>query len=288
MNAAPHTIRSADGSTHEFDSVGSVVEYAFSRGAGDMAGNARFADSWLVRYSGESWVAGATEDKVRQWLSTPPADILSAVAGIRDRIAEQVEPPTRKRRKLDRNREDGAELDPQAFIERRADGWTDVRAVRAPKSVVRVAVNLAVSCSRGRDELLYRGAAVVAIADVLSAAGHSVEVMAVHCASRASRGESTQAICVTVKPADAPLDVSSLCTACCEIGFFRYVVLAASARLAVGAVDPGLGYPRRLGSTEAKGMRIDVAVDADVFDRESAIAAVLRAAQFQEAYHGNQ
>lgn len=284
-----HVTHSADEqrSTHAVDSLSAIVDLSFSHGQGSSPANARIADEFLRRHRGSKWVNYADEAKARAWVARPAADIVDAVERIRSRIEQAVEAPTRKRRKLDRNRDEGFELDPQAVLERRTDGWTDTTSVRAPKSVVRVGVNLSVNCHRDRSELLFRGATLVAVADILSAMGHSVEVLAIANASNFSSRERVQLTVITVKPADAPLDMSALCAACCEIGFFRYAVLPAKARLAHGTTTQYFGQARGLDGAEVAELKLDVVIDAGVFDEESAIEAALGVIRSREVYNAD-
>ena len=266
----------------EFGSVSDAIETAFAVGRGSNRESVAYADAQVARNDGgglgTQWVNGATSAAVKQWISRPPAGVVAAVANMRERIEEAVEPPTRKRRKRRFGQEDGEELDPQRVVERRTDAWELHERVRVHAVAVRVLVNVGVHCGRRPEDLLYRGAAAAVMCDVLTGLGCSVEIVAGFYSSRLCRDKSDGVASVLVKRMDAPLDIASVAVCLAEIGFFRAVVLPAVARSMPVAVAEGMGSVRPLGGVGEVG-RHDVTFESDILDEESAVRRVLEHAE---------
>lgn len=270
----PTATRNADGVYEvEFDSIGHAMAVAAAVGRAADYRSIKIVDRRSLQ--GTAWTNFVTHKNVADLLRRPPAKLVATVAEMKRRVEDCVESPVRHRRKIRHHQESGHELDPQAVLERRADWWTDVERVSVPKHVVTVGVNLAISSSRRPEDLIYRGAAAAAIADLLTQAGHSVEVVGFCASSHSAHGVNSMIMRVPLKRADAPLDMSSLCVAAAEIGFFRVVMIDCIGRVVPGEVCTGFGLPRTM--TENERADVDVLIDSDVFSEESAVRVVRQA-----------
>ena len=124
-----------------------------------------------------------------------------------------------------------------------------------------------------REHLLSRGATAAALADVLTGLGCSVEVIGFMSVSNMSDRAPSVLARVTLKAADAPLDVGSLSTAAAEIGFFRMVMMHATARSCPGVIYESFGLLRTMSDYERRGF--DAVIDSDVLTEEAAVASVM-------------
>jgi hypothetical protein len=256
----------------EFDSIGHAIKLARSTGVARYAGSARVVDSVIKKQQGKVWVNYATFAKIDEWMVKPQPGLVAAVEDMKRRIEDVVQAPVRERRKLRRNREDGDELDPQAVLERRADGWTEVQHTAVPKHTVTIGVNLTVSSFCKPHHLLYRGSAAAALADLLTQSGHSVEVFGFVAVRHPGGGVDDLFMKVPLKRADMPMDLTSLAVGAAEIGFFRMIMMPNIGRVIPGHVDWGFGSPRSMRREELTD--VDVCMDANLFDEESAVQAV--------------
>ena len=226
-------------------------------------------------------MGGATFERVAAWLRDAKPELVGALQKMRARIEAEVEEPTRKRRRVRRRLEDGEELDPQAWVERRTDGWSDIESTRSPRHLVSVAVNAAVNSNRRPEDLLWRGAAACAVADVLTSRGYSVAVDLVVAVNNPANEVDGLMFTVPVKPADSPLDVGTVATSLADIGFFRLVCINLIGQCSPGKVTPGFGRAATI--ARLSGVRYDVLLDADVFSEDGAVAAAVAACKFDSS-----
>jgi len=152
-----------------------------------------------------------------------------------------------------------------------------MRRVFVTKSVIRIAVNVSCHCGRRPADLLFRGAAAAALADALDEQGHSVEVTAFGCTSGKSPDvprRERHITSVTVKAADAPMDVARIAFCLSEIAFYRTVVMNAATRAlpAEHRVSSGHGNTQPLPERDRK--LADVLLDSDILSRDAAVAAL--------------
>jgi hypothetical protein len=130
-----------------------------------------------------------------------------------------VDAQPRSIRRVRTRREFGSEVDITEYWRGRGDkAWTDCTRAARPSRLHYTIVNDALdSGGATADSLFWRGAAVVALADKLTAAGYSVRVVSAWQA--ANRGG---VVCYTVcKPFDAPVDLPTLAASCAHPAFFR-------------------------------------------------------------------
>lgn len=259
----------------EFESVSHLLDVANLRGVAVHPGNVVFSDQRAQAGSkdGRGW-DGASIPAMLGWMRQMPQHLLDAIEAVKSEVEALVEVPMRGRRKLRRNREEGDELDPQAVLERRPDGWTEVDSVRVPKNVIKIAANLALSAGHRPEHLMYRGAAVAAIADLLTERGYSVEVVLFEIGVGVT-GRGYDRLCArcVVKAAGDPLDIGAVAVSLGEVGFLRTAMFAAEHRVYPEKGDGGCGMVGGLLPREKAD--IDVLLDADVMSLSGAVRKVL-------------
>lgn len=253
--------------TREFDSVTELIEFA-ENGPLGYAGNHDLANGW------EAGANGHTFNTLKAAIANPPTSLTGPVKEMAEQLVDSIRPPTRTRRKLRRNLEDGAELDPEAWLYRRPDGWSDTERVRTEKRIVRVLSHSGVLSHRSPSELMWRGAAVVAMADILTEMGFSVEVVGAARAREVDGRYGTVMTSAVVKRAESPIDLGALCLCLCEVGFHRLATLAVRARILT--VPCAAAYGGTCNFTPEDRVGFDAVMDSDVYTKEAAYAAVLK------------
>ena len=163
----------------------------------DAAGRSRF-------YNGYTW------DTLRACVANPPAHLTAAVDELKRQIESAVDLPLAKRRRIRRGLDYGDDIDAGRYARRDPCCWSAVVREQAPKPVVTIGVNVTVHYKRMPHELLYRGAAAAALADCLTDAGYSVEILAFQVVDELSAGTPRLVQKVTVKAPDAALDISAV------------------------------------------------------------------------------
>jgi len=228
-----------------------------------------------------SFYGGHTVESLREALITPRPSILETIEAIADRITTAAPIAGRPRRRIRHFREYGSELDPIAHLCRLPNGWSEAQREPAPASLVRIGVNLSISAKRKPHELLYRGAAALALADRYAAAGYSVEIVAFDTAAnlghdrRNAQRFNHLLQYIIIKSAGKPLDVSALATALCDVGFIRGLMMTASARLAPVKICDLFGSEAPLPDADRSGFHY--ILDTDIRTEAAALAAVNRA-----------
>lgn len=274
-----------------FDSLSEYVEFARAGRARDPV-NGRIADRRFTAEFGNyrsEYLDGLDGDGVVRCLSEPRRHTVEAVERMVRELTDEVEAPTRQRRKVRRKLESGDELDPQAWLERRIDGWSEVQHTRVPRHVVRVLCHPGVLGWREPQDLLWRGAAAVAVASILGSRGMSVEIDGVTAATHVARDHYNlgcrATLAVTLKRAEDPLDVGAMATALCEVAFHRIVTLAARARVLTEEIADGMGKTATLTAEESAGY--DIQIDSDILGMGAAVEAVRRSvSKFAEVTNG--
>lgn len=262
-----------------FDSAAEVVELAGRRGfAANAANHGTIDNRQFTKVFGDpDFYNNHTPGSIQSGIQRCPETLLTQVERIKGRleVADLVTAAetSRRRRRLMRRLEMGDELDPQAWLKREPDGWTETRYQTERRHVARVGVNISVLGSREPDDLLYRGAAAAAVADLLADQGYSVEIVALRAGNNLGGG-SRYVVDLTVKRSDAPMDLGAVTFALSEIAFFRWAVMGATARLFPLTLDDRWGNTQTLPDIDAKGF--DVLIDSDVFTERAAIDAVAR------------
>lgn len=275
MYSKPIITTTADTKHIEFTSIADYIGWATDLEAGFCEDGRKRAAFCLGRTG--NWVNYQTPTKLQAALVSCPASLLSAVEDVKRAIEDKVDAPQQRRRKRAHKLEMGDELDPIAWVQRDPAGWSDTHREYRTKQVVKIGVNTATSNGLDQKHVVFRGAAAVALADVLTAQGFSVEVVLFSASRGADSSHPNQVFVQTsvVKPADAPLDVSTAAVCLAEIGFRRLIGLAVECRACVGEPNIGLGQPVTLPSEFRKGF--DVIIDYNVSRMDQAVTVVLEA-----------
>lgn len=240
--------------------------------------NATMRNSYLADFKGElyngskNWFGGYSMDSMREALINPPA-CAAEVESLKTEV-ETDAITSRERRAIVRRQADGDEFDAAAWVRRDLDGWSRVTRKKVHGRLVRIAVNVACLCNRNREDLYYRGAAAVALSDILELSGYSVELTAVACSHKVKRNNfgRTYIQSITIKPADSPLDIASAALVCSEIGFWRGVMLPARMASLDGQIRDHLGCTRQLPNRFRQ--QYDIVLDDGIFSRADALAEV--------------
>lgn len=228
--------------------------------------------------SGAWWGGRMCDKRDRAWLTTAlergDSDTLAAVETMRERITA-TSPAFAKntpRRARKRAQECGDEIDSDRFMRRDSECWDRMERTARPSKSIVLAVEVGVLGGVDRDELLPRGAAIVAFADWLVKEGYSVEIRAIwHSVSiYNNESESSGIGTIIVKPARAPLDVAAIATSCCEIAFARGVLLRSRIMHAKRRVSGGLGRTTAVPAHVLKALGVDVSASSDILTQRAA------------------
>jgi hypothetical protein len=265
--------KEADGvSRVEFSGVAELMAYANDGERNlNVAENIEPLRHWR-EYEGDRWVNYATRKKLTEWMTSAPSHLLERVERFKERIQDKVALPTKQRRKRIRRQETGDELDPVAWVQRDPNGWDDTKKISVPRNSIKIGFNYSTPGSMPAEALLVRGAIVAALADLLSQQGNNVEVVGFD--TGYGLGDCASFVMTTViKPMEAPLDLSSLCVAAAEIGFYRVVVVPASIVFASAKCHSGPCACGPLPSAEKKSM--DIVVEWRQTSEDAAVEYVL-------------
>jgi hypothetical protein len=251
-----------------YDSLADL-EKAASSSAGPDARRVHWRDPYWIGRSFGCW------EEVRQAVrSTWPEGTALVEAMIEDlRTVEMPRPVSRQRRQ--RWAEDGGD---ELCMDRLRSGqgpWREMHkeSVTAPQSITLV-VDVGARCTRESDSLMWRGAAAVALSDLLEAAGYRVTLVAVRYAAANYSDGSASFVRVTLKRADQPADVAGLAAA--VSGWcFRALWLTESYCQPRLAVKSGNGRSAPVAEAMPDDLADAVVID-DVWDREAALALVRR------------
>ncbi len=265
-----------------FESIGEAVIDALADYAQNEGNRENMVGKWAHYGSGsDAWGNNQTPETLLAAISNPPPELLAAVDEMRRQLVDEISPPTCTRRRIRRNQDIGDELVPEQVLVRSITPWQ--RSVREtqPRRSVTIGVNLSVNANRRAHDLLWRGAAAAALADVLTERGVNVEIVAFwSVVGMSSRSEEVVSRYV-IKRADMPLDVGAVSVALAEIGFARLIALFGLCRHMPGLLDDRLGLPVDLPARDRAG--IDYLAEKEIISREAAEDWLRRSAARQES-----
>jgi len=258
---------------HRFawDSVSELVADALSDRAQSEEARRFIRDGVHREHAGDRWANRHTVATLRKAVSDPSAKLLSAIDEMRGHLVDDLALPTAPRRRVRRGLESGDEMDPDRWLVRNPYCWEQSQREPQPRRTVTIGVNVTVYWAQEPEELLYRGAAACALADVLTARGLNVRILGLSVGSDCSSRVRKLVTTVELKRGDMPLDMAALATAVCDIGFFRMIVMPAEFRHLPGAVDHGLGTRGNQALPQADRRGIDYLIESDVTSREAAV-----------------
>jgi len=193
-------------------------------------------------------------------------------------------PKSRKRRQT-WSEDSGDEFDTDRFRAGQAP-WLECRAqsVTAPQRLT-LWIDTSTNAYRNPEEMIWRGAAAVIIADLLEAAGFQVEIFGVAGTDNTFHNGNNFRLAYRMKRHDQPLDMSSLANA--VSGWYYRTVAFQAYYGEKSKVRRNLGFPCKLTAepelVEALGNPVDPIIIADVWNQADAADLVRRiVARFQE------
>lgn len=269
------------GAVHaEFGSVGELLDFGSGR-SGKFLDPRRenqqlFAIKQMRHAHRIDFADGRNSDDVAREMANPPELYVAGVERAKRVIESIVDDLASvghvRRRALRRNKDHGDDLDPQAWLARRTDGWSEVVKEKRKRMHVSIACNCAIPASFGQADLFYRGAVAVAVADIAAAKGFSVELWGARSVTEVSRLTRDLTMEFCVKSARQPMDIGSVAYSLASIAFYRICVQACNAKLVRGVMWASYGRPCTMPSEHSS--KHDVVIDAGVFTLDSAVATV--------------
>ncbi len=255
----------------EFGSIREIIEDALSDYAQNDHNRERLRSLLADCLSGESkWANHYTREKLVENVFSPPAHLIGAIDKMREHLAGEVELPLKPRRKLRRGLDWGDTLDADRWLARDPSPWERIERKAEVRRLVRIGCNLAVSWKVKPLQLLYRGAAALALADHLTRKGCSVGVTLYKAVGEATSQVKRGLVKCEIKRPDMPMDLPALAFSMCEIAFFRCAVITAAGRRWPGILKDGLGTPRGLSVHDRS--EVDFLIESDVLSEGEAIS----------------
>lgn len=265
-----------------FDSIGAAIRDSMADYAQNEGNLAFIRANLAAHFSGtDPWAHYFTKQTLLDVIANPPAELLAAVEKMRDQLRDEVAPPVTTRRHVRRNQDWGDELTPESVLVRSLSPWERMSRETEAKRSVTIGVNVSVSCMRKPHELLWRGAAAAALADILTQRGFNVEIIAYWSITAMSTGSKHVVAKYLVKRPDMPLDIGTVSVALAEIAFARLVALYGLARHMEGTLDDCLGHPEMLPQRDRLG--IDYLADSDILCEGAAVNWITRASAHAES-----
>ncbi len=222
---------------------------------------------------GNSWADMRSESWMREALQTPDPTTLESVKSLSEKIEARIPSMTRSapKRVRRRNLEDGCEITPDRFLMRSPEMWERMERTAQPTRTIKIAVEYSVSCMQTRSDMLYRGAALIALSDWLCVNGYSVEIVGLWCDRAITSGGGLSWSAVTIKPFRSPLDIGAITTATCEIAFARMIVLLGQAVHSDRVLAGNLGYPAPMPEAVKQELSIDLTCPTSVTTESRAV-----------------
>lgn len=142
----------------------------------------------------------------------------------------------RPMRRIARRLESGDELESQAFLTKRVDGWEEVRKERRMHKAIKLGVNVSMASAMVDAGLsVSRGAALAAMADILESIGYSTEIGLFDVTMNAGALCKTYVIETPAKSLSMPLDVDQIAFMGSNPDFIAQVVFPMQYRVLRGA-----------------------------------------------------
>jgi len=269
---------------YEYTSITDAVQTALSDYA-QNAGNQEFLRNRMNEaLSGKDpWASRYTRERFLGELANPKQSLLDAVDKMRAQLVESVELPSRPRRRIRHGQEFGEELDVDRWLSRDPYCWDRNVREQQPSRYVTIGCNLAVNASVKASQLLYRGAAALALADILTQQGVNVEIVCFDSVRRPTEVVQQGVIRYVVKAGNMPLDIASVAFAMCEIAFFRVVGAIGGSKHWPGKISEGLGSAAALPAADRKGL--DYLIDSNVLGEHAAAEWLRNIVKSREVQH---
>ena len=156
----------------------------------------------------------------------------SMIEGMLDDLGVRRSRPTRKMR---HRLESGDEMDPQSYLTRRLDAWSEVRHERRPHRAIKIAINVSMASAYVADGVgISRGAMMAAMSDILEEIGYSIEITLYDVTRAAGNLCNTYVVEIPIKSMAAPLDVNQIAYLGSNSDFIQDVVFPIQARVLRG------------------------------------------------------
>ena len=249
-----------------------VLDEALSFGTG-VADNLEWFDSYIQN----EILSGR-----RKWANYHTLETLTDASRSTPKYLEEIEQYKREieteafeytkpmpRRRLARGLEHGDEIEVDRYMMRNPNMWMRMTRELKPQRVVNIGINIGVAWDVTQDELLARGAACLALVDVLTTRGYSVGVKMFSASYDASTETNWCIKTLDLKRPEMPLDTASLSLAMCDIGFYRCGMLVASLRRCPGTIHDSFGHTRPVPEKYRKD--IDFFIEQNVKSRSKAV-----------------
>ena len=253
----------------EFSGVGEAVRDALDDYAQNLSCQEFLRGRLETALGGkDAWANYYTRERFLGALSSPPQHLLDAVDRMREHLIGEVAAPMTQRRKVRHGQEWGEELDVDRYLSRDATPWDRSMREKQPRRTVTIGCNLTVNCNVTAEQLLYRGAAALALADVLTSQGVNVGIVAFDSTRKPTQTVEEVVTRYTLKDPLMPLDLGAVAFAMCEIAWFRIVGAIGQMRHCPGVHNETLGSAANLPSADRAGL--DFLIDANVLGEEQA------------------
>jgi len=264
--------RSADGVwRYEFGSVSEALADALDDYAQNCTTQEYLRKRLGYALSGrDGWANRFTKARLLRELSEPSQHLLDAVDRMRERLVGEVSMPAVARRRIRRGQEFGEELDADRWLVRDLAPWERCVRERTARRTVTIGCNLSVNAGVKPAQLLARGAAALALADILTSRGVNVGIVLFDSRSDPTRTVRRAVVRHHVKDPTMPLDLSAVAFAMCEIAFFRVAMALGGMRHFPGSMHESLGCARNLPAADREGL--DFLIEADVLSEDAAAA----------------
>ena len=253
----------------EFESITDTVNDALTDYAQNEY-NRQIVNSGMAdRLTGYSkWVSNFTKETFMQALSDPSKHLLDMVDMMRKKLVDEIAVPYSPRRRIRRGQEWGEDLDADRWMIRDMNPWDRNVRESQPRRTVTIGCNLVVAADIRPKQLLYRGAAALALADILTSRGLNVGIALFRATKNPTSAVGKAVFRYMAKDHLMPLDVSAVAFAMCEIAFIRIVGIYGGSRHLPGTLSEGMGTPIMLPNADRAGL--DYIIDADVLCKVSA------------------
>lgn len=250
----------------EFNNLLDAATTATSMGQGH-ASNIEELDDQLRGHNGKRFFGYRSIEQVAEQIRTGNKEMTELVESLRSELSQEVARPAENRRRLRRGRENGDEIDQDRFLGRIPEMWSRIEREAQPARRAFVTINGSVHYGQNQDDLGYRAAAALVLADHLTQNGTSVEIRLKIRVGDPSSKVRRYTTTVVVKQSDQPMNIPELATACCDIGAVRLAMAFGTSRVLPGEIDSGLGSPLALPESEDA----DFVVDRSVTSRQAAV-----------------
>ena len=255
---------------YEFSSVTDAVQDALADFA-QTTHNQEFIRNRMDEALGgkDPWASRYTREKFLKELSDPKQSLLAAVDEMRAELVAEFPLPTSPRRRVRHGQEFGEDIDVDRWLRRIPECWDRNVREQQPRRTVTIGCNLAANASVKAHQTLYRGAAALALADILTSRGVNVSIVLFDAVRYPTDLVASGIIRYVVKDHQMPLDIGAVAFAMCEIAWFRVVGALGGMRHWPGKASEGLGSAMRQ-LPAADRQSCDYAIDADVLSKEAA------------------